>query len=89
MYRFKLVLLGAVLLPHAEANIEEVARECLGYFQLFRYRKGIRFGSYPTAGRYDLDFRQQFSKNRPLTSFYVLHLGEQSRQNWKKRRRPG
>ncbi len=35
---------------------EECASRCLGFFQLFRYSKTRKFGSYPTAGKYDTDF---------------------------------
>lgn len=64
---------------------EQVGAKCLGYFQLFRYLDGRRFGSYRTAGKYDMDFRNQFARRRGLTSLYVLHLGEQNRQNWQGR----
>lgn len=64
---------------------EQAAARCLGYFQLFRYLEGRRFGSYRTAGKYDMEFRHQFAQRRGLTSVYVLHLGEQNRQNWQGR----
>jgi hypothetical protein len=52
-----------------------------GYFQLWRYRRGDRFGSYPTAAKYDVDFGRTFAYRRYLDGLYVLHLGEH-RRNW-------
>lgn len=67
------------------AAIERTARSCLGYFQLFRYYPGQTFGSFKTAGKYDLVFRDLFAKRAALRDFYVLHLGTPSRQNWRGR----
>lgn len=61
---------------------EEAARKCLGYFQLFRYRPGLRFGSYRSASTYDKEFRRQFDGIGAITDFYVLHLGEPDQRNW-------
>jgi hypothetical protein len=66
-------------------NAVETATKALGYFQLFRWRPGLAFGSSRTAGKYDLDFRDQFARRRGLWPFYVLHLGDQDRANWKGR----
>jgi hypothetical protein len=74
---------GASLAVAAQA-----ALRCLGYFQLFRYRPGLRFGSFRSAGKYDLEFRRQFTHRDALLDFYVVHLGEQSRANWKGRVTP-
>ena len=71
--------------PGRTVSPAEAAERCLGYFQLFRYRPGLRFGDYRTAGRYDLDFRRQFRQRRGLTAIYVLHLGALDRQNWRGR----
>ena len=70
---------------NSRENALAAATKCLGYFQLFRYRGGIRFGSYRTAGKYDLEFRYQFPRREALWDFYVLHLGEQNRANWRGR----
>lgn len=63
----------------------QAAKACLGYFQLFRYYPGQTFGSFKTAGKYDLVFRDSFAERLALLDFYVLHLGTPSRQNWKGR----
>jgi hypothetical protein len=60
-------------------------QRALGFFQLFRYRPGVAFGSYPTAGKYDLEFRRHFAHRVGLWSVYCLHLGELNRANWKGR----
>jgi hypothetical protein len=52
-----------------------------GYFQLWRYRPGDHFGSYPTAAKYDVYFGKQFPRRIYLDAPYVLHLGEH-RRNW-------
>lgn len=58
-----------------------------GYFQLWRFRPGDRFGSYPTAAKYDVHFGRQFPVRRYLDGLYVLHLGEH-RRNWNGRVTP-
>lgn len=60
-------------------------QRALGFFQLFLYRPGIAFGSYPTAGKYDLEFRRHFAHRVGLWSVYCLHLGELNRANWRGR----
>lgn len=67
---------GRTVAPH------EAAAACTGYFQAFRYRPGVSFGSYPTAAGYDSAFRRQFTQRVGLTSLYVLHLGALDRRNW-------
>lgn len=52
-----------------------------GYFQLFRARPGLRFGSYPAADEYDFDFALKFPIGKMFEGLYVLHLGENAR-NW-------
>ncbi|MGE4136412.1 MAG: hypothetical protein AB7E98_11940 [Pirellulales bacterium] len=52
-----------------------------GYFQLWRYRAGDSFGSFPTAARYDVVFGLKFPLRQYMDSLYVLHLG-QNRKNW-------
>lgn len=74
-----------VTIENTRENARQSASKCLGYFQLFRWRPGIQFGSHDTAGKYDLDFRDQFPKRVGLQEIYVLHLGEQDRRNWKGR----
>jgi hypothetical protein len=63
----------------------EAARRALGYFQLFRWRPGVSFGSYPSAGKYDIAFRQHFTRREAVTSMHVLHLGPMTRKNWRGR----
>jgi len=48
-----------------------------GYLQLFRYRPGLRFGSYPGADAYDSDFAEfHFTEpGREIPGLYVLHAG--------------
>lgn len=61
---------------------EETGVRCLGFFQLFRYRPGLRFGSYWNAGQYDKAFRNRFASRRAVQGFSVLHLGEMQQANW-------
>ena len=68
-------------LKNTPRMVLDSAQECLGFFQLFRWA-GQRFGSYPTAGKCDSNFRQQFETRCGLTDFYMLHLGMPNRQNW-------
>jgi hypothetical protein len=67
------------------ATTKRAAHACLGYFQLFRYYPGQSFGSFKTAGKYDIVFREAFAKRVAIRDFYVLHLGTPSRQNWRGR----
>lgn len=54
----------------------------IGYNQLFRYQ-GQRFGSYPTAGKFDTDFSRGFLHREMRSELYFLHLGPISvRENW-------
>jgi hypothetical protein len=66
----------------SEMDPVKAGEKALGYFQLFRYTTGRSFGNSRTAGKYDLDFARSFEKRKALDGFYVLHLGELSRQNW-------
>lgn len=68
--------------PHTAADAVQVARAGLGYFQLFAWRPGLRFGSSQTAGGYDQRFAGQFTLRTPLPGVAVLHLGAQDRANW-------
>lgn len=61
---------------------EDAAAKCLGYCQVFRYRVGLSFGSFATAGGYDTAFRRHFTRRAALPGFYVLHLGDSDRRNW-------
>lgn len=55
-----------------------------GYFQLFKFVAGLTFGSFPTAGYYDLEFAKAFDRVVDLSpSFVVLHLGRTCSQNWR------
>lgn len=55
----------------------------IGYCQLFRYREGLRFGSFPTAGKFDIRFRERFPNKVMLGDVSLLHLGPSSvRSNW-------
>lgn len=59
-----------------------------GYFQMFIYHKGLRFGrkSDRTFSGCDLYLAAQFPIGQylPTSEFYVLHLGERQK-NWKGR----
>lgn len=70
--------------PTAE-DIRRLAEKCLGYFQYFRYRPGLRFGFSRTAGKCDLTFRDQFAHRQAVDGVYVLHLGASTRANWRGR----
>jgi hypothetical protein len=60
-----------------------------GYFQAFRARPDLTFGSYPDAGYYDLDFHRHFPGGvAVLASSYVVHLGRKSGKNWRGRTLP-
>jgi hypothetical protein len=76
---------GVIITENTPANVLETGARCLGYFQLFRWRPGVGFGHYKTAGKYDLDFRTHFRRRVGLSDMYVLHLGEQNRRNWRGR----
>lgn len=55
----------------------------IGYCQIFRYTAGRRFGSYPTAGKFDTQFTRMFARSEMLTDVYLLHLGPINvRENW-------
>lgn len=80
---------GKLLKFHSRKNPnptpEQCARRCIGFFQMFKYRRGRIFGSYPDASRYDIDFRRKFSRRVALPDFYVTHIGPMSKRNWKGR----
>lgn len=55
----------------------------IGYCQLFRYRSDVRFGSFPTAGKFDIRFREKFTHKVMLDDVALIHLGPSSvRANW-------
>lgn len=55
----------------------------IGYFQIFRAKAGRRFGSYPTAGKFDTHFTAKFPHKVMRTDAYLLHLGPISiKENW-------
>lgn len=66
----------------------EAGRRALGFFQLWRSSAGVVFGSYPSAGKYDIEFRRHFSRRLGLLSVYCLHLGDLDRRNWRGRVMP-
>ncbi len=60
-----------------------------GYFQAFRARPDLTFGSYPDAGYYDLEFHRHFPGGvAVLEGFAVGHLGRKSGKNWRGRTLP-
>lgn len=59
-----------------------------GYFQAFRARPDLSFGSYPDAGYYDLEFHRHFGGVEVLEGFHVGHLGRKSGKNWSGRTLP-
>lgn len=56
----------------------------VGYFQMWRYREGERFRSYPNAGKYDTHFCDRWKPNFCMRDeIKLLHLGEQKDwANW-------
>jgi hypothetical protein len=55
----------------------------IGYCQFFRAAPGRRFGSYPTAAKFDTHFTARFLHQEMLTEAYLLHLGPINvRENW-------
>lgn len=63
----------------------------VGYLQAFRYQPGMRFGSYPNAGKYDIHFMRKHVTQRLMvdeSQLYILHLGPVGdsptlpRKNW-------
>lgn len=79
---------GSVAVPHSTKAAARAARRCLGYVQVFRHQPARRFGESSTAGGYDIRFRNQFPSRGILPGFYVFHLGERSRRNWRGRTVP-
>jgi hypothetical protein len=59
-----------------------------GYCQIFRWRPGLRFGSYPSAGAFDTDFTKRFSQKVMRDEVFLLHLGGRDRANWAGRTLP-
>ncbi len=60
-----------------------------GYFQAFRSRPDLTFGSYKNAGFYDLHFHRHFAGGvGVLEGFAVGHLGRKSGKNWSGRTLP-
>lgn len=59
----------------------------VGFCQIFRYRPGLRFGSYPTAAKYDIHIFEQFQRLEMRAEVSLLHLGgkEGGRANWRGR----
>lgn len=58
----------------------------VGYFQMFRWWPSLRFGSHPTAAKYDIRFRELFPRYVMLEQPYLLHLGPGNiKANWRGR----
>lgn len=67
-------------------ELRQCASRGIGYLHAFRYRPGLSFGESQTAGGYDTRFARLFRERDQLPGyFYLLHLGPQSRENWKGR----
>jgi hypothetical protein len=63
----------------------------VGYFNAWRWVKGRRFGSYPTAGKYDTNFIELYYRKRwdYFEGLSLLHLGPQAGwENWRGRSVP-
>lgn len=60
----------------------------IGYFQLARYREGLRFGSFPTARKYDTYFCAKFAKKAFFNAVWLWHLGPMDTANWAGRTLP-
>lgn len=55
----------------------------IGYCQFFVTVPGRRFGSYPTAGKFDTHFSATFDRKVMRNELYFLHLGPISiKANW-------
>lgn len=56
----------------------------VGYAQLFRYFPGFRFGSYGSAGKYDVHVFAKFARLEMREDLYLFHLGgpEGGHENW-------
>lgn len=56
----------------------------VGYAQLFRYFPGFRFGSYGSAGKYDVHVFAKFQRLEMREDLYLFHLGgpEGGHENW-------
>lgn len=56
----------------------------VGYAQLFRYFPGFRFGSYGSAGKYDVHVFAKFQRLQMRDEIYLFHLGgpEGGHENW-------
>lgn len=63
-------------------TIEKWAARCLGYFQMWRHSPKVHVPDNPRAGGYDRDLAKSFERRVGLTDFYVMHLGERSKENW-------
>ncbi len=60
-----------------------------GYFQAFRARPDLTFGSFKDAGFYDLAFHRHFPGGvAVLEGLHVGHLGRKSGKNWRGRTLP-
>lgn len=78
---FKDVLTGSVTRQQVRRMKNSGGRP-VGYFQMCRYRAGLRFGSYPTAQKYDTHFCAKFATLAFLDDFWLWHLGPQDDANW-------
>lgn len=71
--RFQQVANIAYIKSHGRGDSPEA---CGGYFQLFLYREGMSFGSFPTAAAYDYVFAFSFARGQTLSCIEVVHLSE-------------
>lgn len=78
---------GYGIVANTPAAVTRLAGEGPGYCKVFRYG-AQRFGSFRTAGAYDTVFAAKFADKRPITEFYVLHLGPSRGRNWSGRAVP-
>ena len=79
---------GSEPIPHpSQAEVVKSARKCIGFFQMWRHDDAYSFTPSRNAGGYDTRFARLFPDYRrfALLDFYVLHLGERARENWKGR----
>lgn len=83
---------GHLIIPrskkHPVQTAEETALRCLGFFKMFRYSSERNFGSYPDFELYDVKFAKKFPSREALKDFYVVHVGEMDKRNWKGRTLP-
>ncbi len=69
--------------PQRVPRMKNSGSRPVGYYQMWRYREGERFGSYPTAQKYDTHFCGKWKHLRYVEDFWLWHLGPQAdAANW-------